>query len=328
MSDVAHTPRLGSTTALWLGFAARTATSFAGGLVILVVGSFLLVHAIGGDPVRNAAGLDVSEAQIQAMRQSLHLDDPLPTQFVRFAEGLLRLDLGESFVSQQPVIDTLRVRIGNSLRLAVVAMMFVALASVSIGTVVGGLTQSGSGRRTHLGFAGVTGVLIAIPEFLVATLLVYLFAVRWQVFPVAGKAGASSYVLPAAALAIAPTALLARIVRIETVKVLGSDYMRTARSKHLPLRRLYLRHVLPNSLTSAVAIGGLVFISMVGGVVVIENVFSWPGIGTTLVSSILARDYPMVQGIILLLGLLVLVVNTVVDVVLAILNPKTLAGKT
>lgn len=312
---------------MWLRFALRTIVSFVGGLAVLVVGAFLLIHAIGGDPVRNALGLEASEAQIEELRESLNLDDPLTTQFARYVEGLLHLDLGDSFVTQQPVVTTLELRLTNSLQLAVIAMAFVALASVLVGTFVAALTQSGARRRTHFGFAGVTGVLIAIPEFLLATLLVYLFAVRWQVFPVAGKSGPASYVLPAAALAIAPTALLARIVRIETVKVLGSDYMRTARSKHLPRRRFYLRHVLPNSLTSAVAIGGLVFISLIGGAVVIENVFGWPGVGTTLVSSILARDYPMVQGILLVLGLLVLVVNTVVDVILALLNPRSLAGE-
>jgi peptide/nickel transport system permease protein len=150
--------------------------------------------------------------------------------------------------------------------------------------------------------------------------------VKFGLLPVAGKTGPSSFVLPAAALAIAPTALLARIVRIETVKVLGSDYMRTARSKHLPRRIFYLRHVLPNTLTGAITIGGLVFGSLIGGSVVIENVFGWPGIGTTLVKAILARDYPIVQGTLLIFGMLVLLVNTLVDVVLALINPRSVVG--
>jgi peptide/nickel transport system permease protein len=295
-------------------------------VIFLVVGSFLLIHVIGGDPVRNALGLDASEAQMQALREQLHLNDSLPAQFGRYVQGLLHLDLGESFVSQQPVTDTLKARLWNSLALASVAIVIVGFASVVIGTITGALTQFGAKRPVQVGFVGITGVMVAIPEFLLATLLVFLFAVRFPLFPVAGKTGASSYVLPAAALAIAPTALLARIIRIETVKVLGSDYMRTARSKHLPRRTFYVRHVMPNSLTSGITIGGLIFSSLIGGSVVIENVFGWPGIGTTLVSAILARDYPLVQGILLVFGLLVLVVNTLVDIALALINPRSIAG--
>lgn len=311
----------------WLRFALRTALTFCVGLVVLVIGSFLLIHAIGGDPVRNSMGLDASEAQIHALRVRLHLTDSLPLQFWRYVEGLAHLDLGESLVSQQAVTDTLKTRLPSSLELATIAIAFVALMSVVSGTVVGALTSFGARRRVHVAFTAVTGVMVAIPEFLLATLLVFLFAVTVHVFPVAGKSDWTSFVLPAAALAIAPSALLARIIRLETVKVLASDYVRTARSKHLPWRRFYFRHVLPNSLTSAITIGGIVFGSLIGGSVVVENVFSWPGIGTTLVKAILARDYPLVQGILLVFGLLVLVVNTLVDVSLALLDPRSALGE-
>ena len=129
--------------------------------------------------------------------------------------------------------------------------------------------------------------------------------------------------LPAAALAIAPAALLSRIVRLETVRVLASDYIRTARSKHLPWRVFYLRHVLRNSITGAIALGNVILISLIGGSVVIENVFGWPGVGTTLVTAIIQRDYPVVQGTLLVLGLLILFVNTLVDIALALLNPRS-----
>jgi peptide/nickel transport system permease protein len=310
----------------WTRFALRTLTTFCVGIVFLVIGSFLLVHVIGGDPVRNSMGLDASEAQIQALRVKLHLTESLPVQFWRYVQGLAHLDLGESLVSEQPVTDTLRLRLPNSLELATIAIAFVAVGSVTIGTITGALTQFGARRRIHVAFTGLTGVMVAIPEFLLATLLVFLFAVTLPFFPVAGKSGASSFVLPAAALAIAPTALLARIIRIETVKVLASDYMRTARSKHLARNRFYLRHVLPNSLTSAITIGGLVFGSLIGGSVVVENVFGWPGIGTTLVQAIQARDYPLVQGTLLVFGLLVLLVNTLVDLVLAVIDPRSAVG--
>jgi len=310
----------------WARFAVRTAATFCLGVLFLVVGSFLLIHAIGGDPVRNSMGLDASEAQIQALRVQLHLTDSLPLQFWNYVQDLAHLDLGESLVSQQPVTDTLRNRLPNSLKLATLAILFVVFVSVPLGTMAAALTSFGARRPVHVAFTGVTGVMAAIPEFLLATLLVYLFAVRLPVFPVAGKSDWTSFVLPAAALAIAPIALLARIIRIETVKVLGSDYMATARSKHLPRRTVYMRHVLPNSLTAGITIGGIIFASLIGGSIVVENVFGWPGIGTSLVDAILARDYPVVQGILLVFGLLVLVVNTIIDVILALIDPRSAIG--
>lgn len=310
-------------TPWWVKFALRTVVTFAIGVFVLVVGAFLLIHLIGGDPVRNSVGLTVSEAQITQIRESLHLNEPLLTQFAHYVQGLVQLNLGESIVSQQPVSTTLRLRLPNTLELAFAAMLVVAVSSITVGTILGTLTQAGQRPRVHVAFTSVTAVLTAIPEVLMATLLVFLFAVTWHVFPVFGKSDASSFVLPAAALAIPPAALLARVVRLETVRVLGSDYIRTARSKHLPWRFFYLRHVLRNSLTGAIALGNVIFISLIGGSVVIENVFGWPGVGTTLVAAIVARDYPVVQGILLVLGLLILVVNTLVDVVLGVLNPRS-----
>ena len=307
----------------WVKFGLRTIVTFVVGVVVLVVGSFLLIHLIGGDPVRNSVGLSVSEAQIAAIRESLHLNDPLLTQFGEYVKRLSQLDLGESIVSQQPVSTTLRLRLPSTLELAFAAMLFVALSSVIVGTLLGTLTQAGRRPRVHGTFAAVTAGLTAIPEFLMATLLVFLFAVTWHVFPVFGKSDASSFVLPAAALAIAPAALLSRIVRLETVRVLASDYIRTARSKHLPWRVFYLRHVLRNSITGAIALGNVILISLIGGSVVIENVFGWPGVGTTLVTAIIQRDYPVVQGTLLVLGLLILFVNTLVDIALALLNPRS-----
>src|SRR6478609_7161834 len=143
---------------------------------------------------------------------------------------------------------------------------------------------------------------------------------------VAGRDGASSYVLPVLALAIGPAAVLARIVRVEMLSVLEADYIRTARAKRLPALRINLRHALPNAVTATLTIGGMLLASMVAGTVLVENVFAWPGLGSTIVQSIVTKDYPVVQGTVLVYGLGVLLINTVVDVALAVLDPRSTIG--
>jgi len=142
--------------------------------------------------------------------------------------------------------------------------------------------------------------------------------------PVGGGEGWESLVLPTLAISLRPIAIIARIVRVETLNVLALDYMRTARSKRLPARVLYLRHALPNVLTAALTVGGLLFAGLIGGAVVVENVFARPGLGTALTNAVLARDYPLIQGIILFLGVMVVFVNAIVDLSLALVDPRSL----
>jgi peptide/nickel transport system permease protein len=156
-----------------------------------------------------------------------------------------------------------------------------------------------------------------------ATFLAFLFAVKLGWLPAAGSSQASSIVLPALAVGLAPAALLMRVVRVETIKVLNQDYIRFARSKRLPARLLYHRHVLPNVLTAALTIGGLLFSTLIGGAVIIENVFAWPGLGTAVVSAVLARDYPVIQGTLLFLGLAVVSINTGIDILTRAINPAS-----
>jgi peptide/nickel transport system permease protein len=167
-------------------------------------------------------------------------------------------------------------------------------------------------------------VIGALPEYLAGTFLAFVFAVWLRLLPVAGDAGWSSLVLPALAIALRPSAVLARIVRVETLNVLAQDYMRTARSKRLPVRLIYLRHTLPNVTTAALSIGGLLFAGLIGGAVVVENVFARPGLGTALVSAVMNRDYPVIQGLILMIGVAVAFVNLMVDVLQGILDPRSL----
>jgi peptide/nickel transport system permease protein len=189
---------------------------------------------------------------------------------------------------------------------------------------MGVLTRRGHGRRTELTFTTTSIVVATIPDFLIGVALVYVFGVRLGWLPVAGNDTAAAYVLPVFSLAIGPAAILARIVRVELVGVLQADFVRTARAKRLPARTVYLGHALPNAVTAALTLCGLLLSAMVAGTVLVENVFAWPGLGSTIVQSILNKDYPVVQAIVLVYGIGVLVVNTVVDVVLARLDPRSL----
>jgi peptide/nickel transport system permease protein len=186
------------------------------------------------------------------------------------------------------------------------------------------LTRDGRRRKAEATFVGLTGVVQAIPEFILATGFVALFAVTFRILPVAAESGPSSYVLPVLSLTLASVAVLARVIRLEGLRVLGEDYMRTARSKRLPAHLIYLRHALPNMLTASLTISGLFLAGLVAGTVLVENVFAWPGIGSTVVSSVISRDYPVALALTLLLGAITLVVNLVVDVLLALIDPRSM----
>jgi peptide/nickel transport system permease protein len=225
--------------------------------------------------------------------------------------------------SRLPVSDLIRERLPATLDLAVLAFLLAIVIAVPLGVGMGVLTRNGRGRRGELAFTTSSVVLGTIPDFLLGVGLVYVFGVHLGWLPVAGRTGASSYVLPVLALAIGPAAVLARIMRVEMVAVLRADYVRTARAKRLPAPIIYLRHALPNALTSSITIGGLLLSGLVAGTVLVENVFAWPGLGSSIVQSILAKDYPVVQAIVLVYGAGVLLVNLAVDVVLALLDPRS-----
>jgi peptide/nickel transport system permease protein len=205
----------------------------------------------------------------------------------------------------------------------VLAFAVAVAVSVPLGTLMTVLARD-SRRRGGDWFLTSAGVVVAtIPEFLMAVGLVFVFSVQLGWLPVAGRAGPSSYVLPVLALAIGPAFMLARIVRVELLAVLQTDYIRTARAKRLRPAAIYLRHALPNALTATLTIGGLLLGALIAGTVLVENIFAWPGLGGTIVSSILAKDYPTVQGVVLVYGVGVLLINLVVDVALAVLDPRS-----
>lgn len=307
----------------WCRFAARRLARLVVSLWVLITASFLIIHLIPGDPVRAALGITAPPSLVAARRKALGLDDPLLTQYWHYLHGVLTGNLGKSLTDNLPVSQIVGQRLPATLELAFYAFLLSVLIAVPLGTVTGVLTRAGRGRVTELAFTTSSVIVAAIPDFLVGVVLVYLFGVQLKLLPVAGKSGFSSFVLPVIALAIGPGVILARILRVGMVAVLQSDYVRSARAKRLRASGVYLKHALPNALTATLTLGGLLLSSLVAGTVLVENVFAWPGLGSTIVQSILNKDYPVVQAIVLVYGIGVLAINLIVDVALALLDPRS-----
>jgi peptide/nickel transport system permease protein len=303
-------------------FALRQLARLALSTWALVTLAFLLIHLIPGDPVRASLGLTAPAELVEARRQALGLDAPLATQYAAYLGRLAGGDLGTSFMTQLAVSDVITQRLPGTLALAGFALVWVLAIGVGWGLWSAVRSNAGSLQADGL-FNLSSSVLTAMPEFISAVMLTALFAVTLGWLPVAGRSGAASYILPVAALAIGPAAAMARIVRIEALNVLGQDFMRTARAKRLGWRRLYLRHALPNCLTATLAVSGLLFSSLVAGTILIENMFAWPGLGSTMVLSILQKDYPLTQGLILVFGLLILLINLAVDLLIVWVDPRS-----
>jgi len=323
-SVASPSPRVGVVSHPWVRFGVRRLGRLVVSLWVLVTASFLMIHLIPGDPVRAALGPTAPAALVKAKRAEMGLDDSLAAQYVHYFQNLLTGDLGTSLLSQLPVSQIVSQRLPATLTLALLAFLVAVAVAVPLGVATGVLTRRGHGRRTELVFTTSSAVLGTIPDFLVGVALVYVFGVSLDWLPVAGNDTTSAYVLPVLSLAVGPAAILARIIRIEMVAVLEADFVRTARAKRLPRPTVYLGHALPNALTASLTLGGLILSAMVAGTVLVENVFAWPGLGSTIVSSILNKDYQVVQAIVIVYGVGVLLVNTLVDVALALLDPRSM----
>jgi peptide/nickel transport system permease protein len=307
----------------WLTFFGRRLVRLIISLWILVTATFAMVHLIPGDPVVAALGDQATGTLIRQRRHELGLDLPILLQYWNYVSGLFHGNFGESFITQGAVSDLLATRFPNTLRLALPAFAIVILVAVPLGMFAAVRTRNGRGRVTRGIFVTLTGFFNSIPDFVIATFLTVVFVIALRLLPAAGNATPASYVLPTAALVLGPIASLSRIVRVEALRVLDTEYVRAARSRRLPAATLYLRHVLPNMLTASLTFGGLILTGLVAGTVLVENVFGWPGVGTLISQAVVQKDYPEVQGVLLVLGAAVLILNMVIDVVLGLLDPRS-----
>ncbi|MBY4214165.1 ABC transporter permease [Rhodococcus fascians] len=312
----------------WSGFALRRLGGLVLSLALLVVLTFLIVPLIPGDPALAILGPDARPDAIAAVHERLHLDLPLWSQFELYIRGLFSFDLGDSFRYSTPVTETIATKLPYTATLAFGSIAVVILVAIPLGMTIGVLTRGGRRPALATGFGSVAGFFASFPAYVAGTILVIIFAIWLRVLPAGGVSSAGSFILPIAALATGPAFAVARVVRQETFEVLQQDYVRTARGRRISSARLYLRHALPNLMASTLTLTGLILAGLLGGAVIIETVFSLPGLGLEVVQAIIYRDYPVIQGIVLTIGTIAIVINLVIDVLLGLIDPRTLGGPT
>lgn len=297
-------------------------------MFVVAAGVFLLLYLTPGDPVSVILGPDASPQRISELRQQLGLDQPVPIQVAHWFGRLLHGDLGQSIYLNRPVTRTILERAEPTLMLTMLATLFAILVGLPIGIV--SATRAGSWADLGAMLVALGG--ISMPSFWVGLNLIFVFAVVMGVLPVAGYQPLSTglwenlryLMLPAVTLGFAQAALLARMSRSLMLDVLREDYVRTARSKGVVERKVVLYHALRNVMVPLVTVMGLTFAILMGGAVITEQVFNIPGVGRLLVQSVLRRDYPVVQGIVLVIAFNYVAINLCVDILYGLFDPRVL----
>lgn len=287
-------------------------------LWLIVTLVFLLVHIVPGDPVQQMLGEGARAGDLLQLRHALGLDVPISTQYKHYLAGIVRGDLGDSFRFQQPVTRVILAHYPATLELAIVALVVCA----AIGIPAGLLAASRRGTSTDRAVGLFTLFGLSVPSFALGPVLILVFSVILGWLPVSGRGGASHLILPAITLGAALAAILTRMVRSSVIEELSSDYVRTARAKGLSPSAVLFRHAFRNALIPILTILGLQFGTLLAGAIVTETIFSWPGIGRLAVQAISARDYPLLQGCILLIAFSYVIVNLLTDVVCAFVDPR------
>lgn len=287
-------------------------------LWLIVTMVFLLAHVVPGDPVQQMLGEGARAEDLQQLRHSLGLDVPVLTQYRHYLAGVVRGDLGESFRFQEPVTRVVLSHYPATLELAIVALLVCA----AIGIPAGLLAAERRGTSTDHAVGVFTLLGLSVPNFALGPVLILVFSVILGWLPVSGRGGPSHLILPAITLGAALAAILTRMVRISVIEELSSDYVRTARAKGLSPSAVLFRHAFRNALIPILTILGLQFGTLLAGTIVTETIFSWPGIGRLAVQAIGARDYPLLQGCIILIAVSYVVVNLLTDAVYALVDPR------
>ena len=286
-------------------------------LLIVAFLVFMLVHLLPGDPARLAAGQDATPETVELVRQDLGLDKSLAQQFVRFMTGVAHWDFGRSLRTKRPVSTEISERFMPTFWLTLWSMAWSVLFGMAIG-IVSAVYRNRWPDRVGMTLA-VSG--ISFPAFALGMVLMQVFAVQLNWLPTVGDDTWRHYILPSITLGAAVAAIMARFTRSSFVDILGEDYIRTARAKGLDERRVVIKHGLRNALIPVVTMMGLQFGFLLGGSIVVEKVFNWPGLGRLLVDAVDMRDYPVIQALVLLFSLEFIVINLVVDVLYGLINP-------
>jgi peptide/nickel transport system permease protein len=279
---------------------------------------FLMIHIVPGDPVLQMLGQDARVEDLAQLRHTLGLDQPLGVQYLRYLEGLARGDWGRSMRYAAPVRPIVLQRFPATLELSLAAL--VVCLAIAIPAGVFSARRRGSGADRATAFFTLLG--LSIPNFALGPILILVVSIEIGWLPVSGRGGLSHLILPAATLGAALAAILTRMVRGSMIGELSSDYVRTARAKGITETAVLFRHAFPNALIPVITIVGLQFGSLLAGTIVTETIFSWPGIGRLAVQAISARDYPLLQGCILVIALSYVGVNLLTDLVYAMVDPR------
>lgn len=287
-------------------------------LIIVVTFVFFFVRLIPGDPARLVAGPQATLEDVQVVREQLGLDKPVAVQYVNYVTGLLKGDLGTSLRTKRPITVEVANRYANTAKLTLMALTWSSVAGVLLGI------WSGRNRSKWQDYTGMTIAVsgISLPAFWLGFMLIMVFSVKLRWFPTTGADSLKSLVLPSIALGASIAAIIARFTRSSIIEVLKDDYIRTARAKGLKEKVVVWKHAFRNSMISVVTVVGLQFGFLLGGSVVTESVFAFPGLGSLLVESVNYRDYPAIQSLILIFSLHFVVINLIVDILYALLNPE------
>ncbi|MEP7270159.1 MAG: nickel ABC transporter permease [Acidobacteriota bacterium] len=280
---------------------------------------FLLIHIVPGDPVRNALGDNATAEQVGELKRQLGLDLPLSRQYLNYWSGLVRGDLGVSLINPADrVFEKIVARYPATIELALAGLVVAVLLAVPLGVTAG----HNQGRWLDNLVSVVALLGISLPGFVLGPLMILFFSIKLDWLPVAGRYGPEYLILPAVTLGAALAAVLTRMIRSSVIEELGEDYVRTARAKGLSERAVVYKHVLKNGLIPVVTLLGLQFGVLLAGAIITETIFSWPGLGRLTVDSINSRDYPMVQGCILMIALTYILANLVTDFTYRLLDPR------
>jgi len=288
--------------------------------------SFILIHLVPGDTVSVILGTNTTAVSAAALRAAFGLDRPAPVQYITWLGGLLHGDFGQSFITGQPILGTIMSRLPATAELTVAALLLSLCIALPAG-IIAAIRQ-----YSVADYAGTTLSLLglSLPSFWLATILTIVFSVIWHVLPPSGFVAITTdpvgnlrdLILPAVTLGTGLAAVVMRYTRSAMLEVVRQEYIKTARLKGLPERMIIAKHALKNALMPIVTVIGLQTAYLLGGVVIIEQIFDWPGIGKLMLNAVYQRDYPLVQGVILVIAVLFVLINLVVDILYAYLNPR------
>ncbi|MCO5214845.1 MAG: ABC transporter permease [Thermomicrobiales bacterium] len=307
-------------------FIARRMITLVGQVLLVATIVFLMLRLVPGDPARAILGETASEEQVANMRTKLGIDRPVWQQYFDWLGDAIRGDLGKSIISGRSITDDIMSRLGNSAELIAISVVISLIIAIPLGTIAA-LKRN---QFPDIALSSIAMLGLSLPGFVVGTVLVLLFGLKWKILPQARfvefgddpVAHMKLLILPSITLAIGNAAVLLRMMRSSMLEVMRQDYVRTARAKGLTDRRVITSHTLRNAINPVVSLVGLEIATLLGGMVIVEQIFNWPGLSTLLMSGVLSRDYPVVQGVVLVIAIITIVVNVIVDITYAVLDPR------